>query len=147
LTVSVDGEQLKSFRRLSVRLQTPASIDRNPSVTGLTVQPDAGAVQLLAKVPAGASETYSATTFDGGTEPWAEGLILSWYVEGGELAHATTALQDGPADAGHDWPALLTNSWDPPSPAHAVESILVLRDTRGGVGWARQSIAADGGTP
>jgi hypothetical protein len=147
LTVTAGGEDLQSFRRLSVRLKAPGSIDHNPTVTGLTVQPDAGAVQLLAKAPESDSETYAATLRDGGTETWAKGLILSWYVEDGELAHATTVLPDGPADAGRDWPALLANSWTPPSPAHAVESILVLRDTRGGVGWARQSIAADGGTP
>jgi hypothetical protein len=87
-----------------------------------------------------------------------EGLGLSWFVSAGTLGNATTNLPPGLAGDGgldsRDWTALEANTWTAPaSPkgggAGQVQFILVVRDTRAGVGWIRltRSVSTAGGQP
>jgi hypothetical protein len=148
LTVSAGGRDLVAFRQLSLRLRAPPSLDQNPTIEGLKPAasdgggPD-GSIPLLAQVPEASSETYPSDA-DGGS--LAEGLTLSWYVSAGALAAASTSLPAAPASAPRDWAPLTSNWWTPPASGEATAA-LVLRDSRGGVGWLTRTIAADGGPP
>ena len=127
-----------------------------------------GAVGLLANVPASASEQYVGAgpgapgdggvepptddggfyedTGDGGRqdfqrEPRYEGLSLAWYVEAGQLGKSTTTLDLVRVGEARDWKLLLQNWWTPPQAGGSgtqYEFILVLRDSREGIGWLVQ---------
>jgi hypothetical protein len=91
--------------------------------------------------------TDTSSTVARGLEARREGLNLAWYVAGGRLATATTALSLTAATATPTWARLIQNWWLPPTAGSVVELILVLRDSRGGVGWLRQSVTVPWGTP
>lgn len=89
--------------------------------------------------PCAADATVSSNPFDFADADCVpqvyESLDLAWYVQGGLLEHATTAMPSARLGQPQDWASLLVNQWAPPAPQGSTPFILVVRDNRGGVGW------------
>lgn len=92
-------------------------------------EPDAG------EPDAGVTEADAGLDSDGGSRSQREGLSLAWYVDRGQLESADTTLRQGNAAETRNWTALLENGWTAPDGGGAANFILVVRDTRGGIGW------------
>lgn len=85
------------------------------------------------------AETYLAV--DGATRTIAtrrEGLTLSWYATFGHFTEANTGRTESDPD-GID----TVNTWTAPSDPGVVKLWTVLRDDRGGVGWAEYALTVD----
>lgn len=131
----------------------------NPVAAGLSVdlasgrQPldDTGGVQvprlqdslLHVAIDDGQAETYAGTGLDGGSATLRESLLFSWFTELGDLDNSRTLFLDGYgtlADAAAD-------KWEPPASRQdgrtTARLIVVVRDDRGGVGWATGTAALE----
>jgi hypothetical protein len=143
----------------------PFSSDSDGGVQDLGVSvDDDGGIALQASVPPSASDVYIGRlprVLDGGVDagrscdldggvpdggcdegPIYEALGLAWYVEGGTLDHATTAMPTAAVGTAQDFVTLDANRWVPPSDAAGKQMIIVIRDNRGGIGWLRQTTKA-----
>jgi hypothetical protein len=130
----------------------PAADRVDPLTDGLALDPDAPAAlststkyDLAVDVPEDASQLFvpAATADEPNPTADRETLFLSWFVTGGATDQMRTGFIDG--DASMD--GLEQNTWTTPdlaSSGGAAELILVLQDERGGVAWARRSIALAG---
>jgi hypothetical protein len=108
------------------------------------VQDEAASETFLPSAPPGAEEG----------EPRRETLVLSWFVSQGTFP-AGDGFGDGGGPGGgggerttfvdgqNDFAALLGNEWRLPRRPESSEAtlVLVLRDERGGVGWAEHRFA------
>jgi hypothetical protein len=155
-------DQLVAFHTLYLR--TDAGPDnRNPSLGGLLLDPDAAAlpisdegtatVALGKPAPLGAvvddamAESYVGRAEEGEPADARERLVLTWFVEIGETRFMRTSFQEGIIP----WSDATRNRWDLP-PAHeaggatSARLIVVVRDHRGGVGWQSGRLQLTGGT-
>jgi hypothetical protein len=64
-----------------------------------------------------------------------EQMRASWFSTAGTFANDTTA-PDGAVAVGQSTPTYAENSWTAPATPQKVYMWVVLRDNRGGVGWA-----------
>jgi hypothetical protein len=98
----------------------------------LTV-PSGAKVRLLPIEPAGARETYTLPTIDGGFETFTESLTYQWVAGDGKFSSGSTG---GPRDVFGN-PAPLFTDWTAPkvTAPEAVPLWIVQRDERLGVHW------------
>ncbi len=126
--------------------------NQNPMITGLSFTLDGAPIDPTA-IPPGARITIEATwpagtaevfpVFDRGSAAIVETeetLLATWYVTGGELERASTAIVSGTVlSTATDWTA-------PVAPTN-VELALILSDSRGGSDVARADLAPTGASP
>jgi hypothetical protein len=154
LVVSAGEARITSVRELRLRFAPEHEPNANPTIDGL-VAVAAGGEQPLgdtpdttllrgeetvirARVPAEASESFTGLDEDTGEPgPQKERLILSWFVESGDLDTERTAFIDGVVGL----EAALENTWEPDAvddyPRDTSDLFVVVRDSRGGVTWRR----------
>jgi len=179
LDVDAGWVAVQAFRSLTVNFSAPSDSNTNPTIAALAFAvADGGPAlsdsdplqwgvryQLVALLPASASDSYSFGGFGMGGPPdldggrsftLYEGLSLAWYATGGTFGAANSTLvptglgQDGGDDGGsdgtdgRDWSSFETNTWTAASGSSPVRFIVVVRDTRGGVGWWSVTRAVSG---
>jgi len=105
-------------------------------LAGLTL-PRERSAPLRAQVPAAASETFMGTDDDGQPALERERIVLSWFVEGGELDEERTAYIDGVVEleraVENAWTPAPVEDYDRPT----ADLVLIVRDSREGVSWLR----------
>jgi hypothetical protein len=153
---AVGGSSVRAFRTLSLRFTPDTAQNLNPTIDAIALSaPDGsdpgdsvvpGTVYTLgAAAPTGASETIAGFGPMANGAQQLEGLSFAWYVSAGALAAPTTVLDPGATPDSRDWGAALHNTWTAPtSAAHPIELVVVVRDTRGGVGWTSRTVTLGG---
>lgn len=127
------------------------TINQNPTIAALTLDPDGAAAALLggapamiaagatvtleAAWPAEAAESYPAWDVVGrALATRREALRVSWFATAGEFAHDRTGrAEDDPAST-------TRNTWTAPAAAGTVHLWIVLRDSRGGLDFAEATL-------
>jgi hypothetical protein len=157
LVVAAGAETITAINTLRLRFSDDHEPNANPPIDGLVAviggseQPiDAppGPTfargeehEVRAEVPASASESFMGFDDDGDPAVVKERLVLSWFVESGDIADERTAFIDGVVvleDA-------LVNSWEPDLleadfDRPTADLIVVVRDSRGGTSWRRGTV-------
>jgi hypothetical protein len=159
LVVRAGGEEVTAVRTLRLRFADEHQANANPTIDGLfaevqgTVQPlDDGPGPTLVRranhpiridVPESASESFTGQDDDGNPVVERERLIVSWFVESGDLDDDRTVFIDGVVDL----EAALKNLWSPADVADyergTSDLMVVVRDSRGGVAWRRGTAALE----
>jgi len=153
VTVTTPTDQVTGIRTVRIRFREDQAANDNPIITGLfavsagaTVQLDAAASAILPRgrwTPIGAAvdpsqaETYQQIDPTGLPSIQTERLILSWFVETGNLKFERTEFIDGSTTL----EAASTNGWQPFRasyyPPDTAGVFVVLRDDRDGISWAQ----------
>jgi hypothetical protein len=163
ILVTVDVSTASSSLRAGfvVRLpsESPPTINQNPHATGLSlagialdaqsatiVVSPSETVDLLAQIPADASELRAIPAAEGPPGQRLERLTASWFADRGRVAADRTVFIDGVSPleqtSRNRWTAPDAQSW----PAdNRVQFMLVLRDDRGGVGWLVRQVLLERG--
>jgi hypothetical protein len=163
ILVTVDVSTASSSLRAGfvVRLpsESPPTINQNPHATGLSlagIELDAQSativvspsetVDLLAQIPADASELRAIPAAEGPPGQRLERLTASWFADRGRVDADRTVFIDGVSPleqtSRNRWTAPDAQSW----PAdNRVQFMLVLRDDRGGVGWLVRQVLLERG--
>lgn len=147
--VSTASSSLRAGFVLRLPSQTPPPINHNPNPTGLSLAgiqldsaPTAVAVSpgqttdLLAQIPADASEMRPIPAAEGPPGERLERLTASWFADSGRIDTDRTVFIDGTSPLDQT----SRNRWTAPDAQHwpastVVEFVLVLRDDRGGANW------------
>jgi hypothetical protein len=158
LTLTVGTQQIRAYRSLDLLFGADTSGNTNPTLgdfsftasnMSTTVLTSGTTYTITNAIPASATDTFTATIGGPMGVPTSEleGLALSWFVSAGTLGAATTALAPGAAPETSDFATAEANTWVAPKvlSATTVELMLVARDTRGGVGWATQTMTVGSG--
>jgi hypothetical protein len=151
LIVSSASAQVTTVSTLRLRFDAGAPSNRNPRVDGLEAMLEAGAqpignepavvlprkanTTIRAAVPEEDAERYQGLDAAGNPGEVRERLTLSWFVESGDLDDGRTGFIEGVTD----FATAITTKWKPASekdyPRDASRIVVVVRDSRGGVGW------------
>lgn len=154
VTLLLDAQQVPNHNpeitavRIAAQGEDASASVELPSPAGEVALTYGATYQLVIDVPATAAEEthpgratedggVGVATEDGGMRAITEMLTASWFVTGGTLGQPITTSSrnsDQPFDS------LCKNSWTLPSASEATASSaeiwIVIRDDRGGVGWA-----------
>jgi hypothetical protein len=153
LVVRTASEEVTTVRNLRLRFRPEHEASANPTIDGLVAVVGGGDVPLAAapgptltrreetavrvSVPDSASESFTSVDDQGRPVSARERLVLSWFVESGDVSDERTAFIDGVvqlADA-------LQNDWEPDIereyPRQSADIVVVVRDDRDGVAWIR----------
>jgi len=157
LDVSTASSSLRAGVVLRLPAESPPTINLNPSPAGLSLaglplgEPPATVVvspsqtlDLLALIPADASELRPIPEAEGPSGLRLERLTASWFVDFGRIDADRTVFIDGlsPLDqtSRNRWTAPDALHWPPDN---LVKFMLVLRDDRGGVGWLVRQVLVE----
>lgn len=147
LHVQHGASEVVSYRRLDLPLEGVAGANTNPDAMALRAQVGADEVALSCASPAavepGARAALRVELADGSRDhdpalDAPEGLVVTWFVEGGE----TDAMRTGAFDsASETLEAALENGWELPGSGDVARAYAVVRDTRGGIDWVSGCVA------
>lgn len=157
LRLTAGDQEVRAYKTIYLALDNTGHANQNPTIDGVALAPEdsapnaaqalaAGdpeqtvtlseAYALTAAVPVSAAEGYLGP--DG--NPQRESLVLTWFVQAGSTEATRTTFIDGIVDL----PSLEANTWALPEPEEyqrtRAELHLVLRDSRGGIGWLSRSV-------
>ncbi len=153
LTVRTEDEEVTAVRDLRLRFSDDQEPNANPTLSGIAVVID-GEEQSIsdtpgpslardedtvvrADVPADASETFTGIDDNGDPVPERERIIVTWFVESGDIDDERTVFIDGVVDLA----TALENTWTPADreeyPPETSDVVVVVRDNRNGVTWQR----------
>ncbi len=161
LEVSNGSETLTAVRELELLIDDQQIPNINPNLTEVSFledgQPESAAVvlteggeppvlkrdteyELRVVVPEDSSETFASTQAGTEGEDVEESLVISWFVEGGELDEERTGFIPGETTLAE----ASKTAWITPKrddfAQDEVKLFMVLRDPRGGVDWAERTI-------
>jgi hypothetical protein len=151
LVVQTDTDRVEAIRTLRLRIDPNTPANANPHIDGLTADIDGetqsiGADPMLslprsedtvihALVAAEAAESYMGVDDGGQPALVHERLILSWFVETGDLDADRTSFIAGETQLED----ALQNKWRPASRKNfqpdSARVMVVVQDSRDGVGW------------
>jgi hypothetical protein len=151
LTVTTANDQIVAIAPLNLRFGADQQANNNPTIDapfavvgGVSQELDAAGTPILPRlvetpigviVPDDASETYSGTDNNGNPASIREQLVLTWFVESGDMQDQNTTFLDGVVPLAQ----ATANQWTPDSEARyspdTAELIVVIRDGRNGVAW------------
>ena len=158
LTVeSESGAQVEAVRLLHLRFDDDQEPNQNPTVTGLRAVLDAGEevigpeptvtltrnqeTVVRADVPEEAIESYTGVDDEGEPEERVEELVLTWFIESGDMKSQRTVFLDGIeplSDA-------VENEWEPNGvddyERDTSKIYVIVRDDRDGVAWFGGEVA------
>ena len=151
LTVTTPTDQVTGIRTVRLRFRDDQAANANPTITGLfavsagateefypdapPILPRGQSTPIGAAVDPSQAETYLQVDAQGVSSTQRERLILSWFVETGNLKFERTEFIDGSTALD----AALTNAWQPFRasfyPPDTADLFVVLRDDRDGISW------------
>jgi hypothetical protein len=158
LTVrSESGAEIETVRLLHLRFDDEQEPNQNPTVTGLRAvlganEEEIGAEPTVtlarnqetvvrADVPEEAIESYTGVDDEGEPEARVEELILTWFIESGDMKSQRTVFLDGIeplSDA-------VENEWEPDGvddyDRDTSKIYVIVRDDRDGVAWFGGEVA------
>jgi len=156
LVISTADETITAVGTVRLRFTAEQEANANPVVDGLAAVID-GAEQAIdaapgptlqrgentvvrAQVAEAQSESFTDVDEMGQPVPARERLIVSWFVESGNVKSERTVFIDGVVDLA----AAMENEWEPDYledfERGTADLIVVVRDSRGGVGWKRGTV-------
>ncbi len=156
LVVTAGAEQITAINTLRLRFAPEHEANANPPIDGLSAVVAGTEVpvdlapgptllrgeetDVRAQVQPTASEGYMGLDEMGLPVAVREALVLSWFVESGELKDERTAFIDGVVELApaleNVWEPGLLKDYDRPT----ADLIVVIRDSRGGVSWRRGTV-------
>jgi hypothetical protein len=151
LVVQTDTDRVEAVRTLRLRIDPDTPANANPRIDGLTADIDGGTPSIGADpvvslprseetvvhalVTADVAESYMGVDAGGQPALVRERLILSWFVETGDLDADRTSFIPGATQLED----ALQNQWRPASRKNfqpdSARLIVVVQDSRDGVGW------------
>jgi hypothetical protein len=154
LVVTAGAETITTVRNLRLRFREEDEPNANPVIDGLIADQGAGEEDLVAgmptlprgvetdirvKVDASHVESYTDVDDEGQPETVKERLIVTWFVESGDVDSERTVFIDGVTTLEE----ALENTWEPDGADDYVRDesaiVVVVRDNRDGVAWLRGS--------
>lgn len=160
LDVSDGTTSIRAVKEMVLLYDPDDERNTNPVLTGFAVQPDGGgeAIALLpeptvvARLERNLNHRFSVDlsessseefTPSGADEPTRESLVVTWFVEGGELEKIRTSYYPGETTLEsaetNDWTTPTADDFEPGE----MRVYTVLRDGRGGIDWISSRVALE----
>jgi hypothetical protein len=155
VVVETASKRIEAVRVLRLRSDAETGRNSNPAVDGMTAEMEEllpvtedAALQIprredtviRANVSEDAAERYSGTDENGNPADLRERLLLSWFVESGDVVDSKTSFIDGftPLED------VIRTKWKPATAKEYARDtarlVVVIRDDRGGVGWCTGTV-------